>query len=78
MTRVHEFRERCDGRVPYAVYRLGQSYPCGKTVVAATEDGLDAILKACGWRKLPEGALCGDCVHHGRGLTPLPHDTPTP
>jgi len=78
MTRVREFRERCDGRVPYALYSPGQSYPCGKTIVAATEESLDVMLKACSWEKTSRGTLCGDCVHHGRTLELLPGDMKTP
>lgn len=77
MTRVREIRECCDGRVPYALYRPGQSYPCGKVVSASTDAGLDILLKSCGWKITPEGALCGDCVHHGRGPSLMLDDTQT-
>lgn len=74
MTRVREVRERCDGRVPCSLYRPGQSYPCGKIIAASNETGLDVLLQSCGWKITPKGALCGDCLHHGRTADLLPAD----
>jgi len=65
MTRFFEIRERCDGRVPYLLYRPGHTYPCGKTLVANTVKELNTRLTKAGWIVTEEVSLCGDCARHG-------------
>jgi len=74
MTRFHEVRERCDGRVTYSMYTLGRTYPCARTVIAQNAEDLDAILKACGWVRTTDTSLCGNCVQNGRTSKLSPTD----